>query len=157
MGSGSCPGATHNDTGDALCGVAASLQVLRDNCEDTGGESHVEKTVCLLAPLLQVLKVLVEGEEGVVLIVLARDICAELAEVLQHLLHILCRGLDIGLDPLQVLLVVHLGSGIADDLDVLGQELVAVLHRQVSTTIGGLTRKIGWRLQGRTGLGTIED
>lgn len=124
--------ATYNDTGNAFCGVAASLQVLGDNREHTGRQRHVEQTVRLFAPLLEVFQVLVQVQERVVLVVLAGDICAELAEVLQHLLHIFGRGLDVRLDSAQVLLVVHLRSGIADDLDVLGQELIAILGVWVS-------------------------
>lgn len=133
--------ATYNDTGDTLCRVAASLQVLRDDCEDTGGKGHVEQTVCLLATLLKFLEVLVQGEERVIFVILARDIGAELAKVLQHLLHILCGGLDVRLDPLEELLMVHLGSGIANNPDVLGQELIAVLQRWISTVVGDIISK----------------
>lgn len=124
--------ATYNDTGNALCGIAASLQVLGDNSEHARRQSHVKQTVCLFAPLLEVFQMLVEVQEGFILVVLAGHIGAELAEILQHLLHIFGRGLDVGLDSAQVFLMVHLCSGIANDLDVLGQELVAVLKVWVS-------------------------
>lgn len=122
------PESTYNNTSNALGRVAAPLQVLRHNGEDTGRQCHVEQPMCLLAPLLQLLQVLVEALERLVLVVLSGDVGAKLAEVLEHLLHILSRSLDVRLDSAEVLLVVHLGSGISDDLDILGQELVAVLR-----------------------------
>lgn len=69
----------------------------------------------------------VELQKGVVAIVLAGNVCADGAELLKLLLAFLRRGLDIRFDAADVLVVVHLGSGIAHDPDVLGQKLVAVL------------------------------
>lgn len=131
----SWPGATHDDASNALFRVAASLEVLRHDCEDAGGKRHVKETVSLLAPALQILEVLVEGQEGLILVVLACDVRTEVAEVLERLLNILRRGLDVGLDSLQIFLVVHLGSRIADDFDVLWQELVAVLGRMLVASV----------------------
>lgn len=124
--------AAYNDSGNALLGVAVLLQVLRNRDENTGGESHVEDAVGLLAALLELAKVRLELLEALVLVVLARNVRAHLAELVQLLLHLLGRGLDVRLDTLQVLLVVHLCSCIADNLDILGKEVVAVLRRLVA-------------------------
>ena len=102
--------------------------MLRDHCEDTGRESHIEQAVGLLEVLLQLLDVLVEAVEGLILVVLAGDVSAEAAEVVELLLGLLGGGLDVRTDSPNVLIVVHLCSSIADDLDVFREELVAVLH-----------------------------
>lgn len=125
-----CP--TYNNASDALGGVAASLQVLGDDCEDTRGQSHVEETMSLRATTLELLEVLVKVLEGLVLIVLAGNVCAELAEVLKLLLDLLGGGLHVRLDAPQILLMVHLGAGISDDSDILGEELVTVLESCIS-------------------------
>jgi hypothetical protein len=94
--------------------------MLGDDGEDTGREGHVEDTVGLGAVLLNLLESLVESLERLVLVILTGFVCAELAEVLELLLNLLGRGLHVGLDPPQVLLVVHLCAGISDNLTVLG-------------------------------------
>jgi hypothetical protein len=118
---------THNDASNAVLGVAVALQVLRDGDEDARRKRHVEDPVRLLATLLELLDVFPQVDEGVVLVVLARDIGAVTAEFLQLLFHILCGCLDVGLDALEVLLVVHLRPGVSDNLDILREEVVAVL------------------------------
>lgn len=75
---------------------------------------------------------LVQLREGLVPVILPRDVCAEAGKVLQLLLDVLGGGLDVRLDPTQVFLVVHFCSGIADDLDVVGQEAIAVLREWIS-------------------------
>jgi hypothetical protein len=102
--------------------------VLRNSDEDAGRESHVEDAVGLLAALLEALEVVAELNERLVLVVLSRDVRAEATELLKLLLHILCGGLDVGLDPLQVLVVVHLRARISNDANVLREEVVSVLH-----------------------------
>jgi hypothetical protein len=72
--------------------------------------------------------VLLQLNEGLILVVLARDVRAEAAELFQLLLKLLCWCLDVGLDALEVLVVVHLRPRISDDANVLGEEVVAVLH-----------------------------
>lgn len=119
--------ATYDDTGQPIFGVAVALQLIGDGDEDTGRESHVEDPVLLLLALLDLIEVLVEVDEGLILVVLTGDVGAQLAEVLEELLDLFCRHLDVRLDPLEVLLVVHLCPGISDNLDVLGEEFVAVL------------------------------
>jgi hypothetical protein len=120
--------ATYNDPRNAVLGVAVALQVLGDWDEDAGWERHVEYPVRLLAALLQLAQVLFELDKGLVLVVLAGDICAEAAELLQLLLNLLCGCLDVRLDALEVFLVVHLRPCIADDANILGEEVVAVLR-----------------------------
>ena len=56
---------------------------------------------------------------------------AKTTEFLWLCLHILCGCLDIGSDPSDVLGAVHLGSGVPDNLDVFGEELVTVLLQQL--------------------------
>jgi hypothetical protein len=127
MRSGGRIRATYNNARNAVLGIVVALQVLRHWDEDTGRESHVEYPVVLLATLLKLLQVLLELDEGLILVVLARDVRAETAELLQLLLQLLCGGLDVGLDALEVLVVVHLCSRISDNADVLGEKVVAVL------------------------------
>jgi hypothetical protein len=78
--------ATYNNARDAVLGIAVALQVLRNGDENTGRESHVEYPVVLLATLLKLLHVLLELDEGLVLVVLAGNVRAEAAELLQLLL-----------------------------------------------------------------------
>ena len=119
----------YNDTSNAALWVAIALQVLRNCNEDTGRKSHVEDAVGLLAALFNLLHVLLKLDERVILVVLTRDIGAEVAEFVQLLLQVLCGGLDVRLDALEVFLAVHLGARISDDADVLGEEVVSVLYR----------------------------
>lgn len=84
---------TYNDTSDTVLGVADLLEVLRDDGEDTRGQRHVEKTVVLGTTLLNLLEVLLKALEGLVLVVLTRDVGAEPSKVFELLLDLLCRGL----------------------------------------------------------------
>jgi hypothetical protein len=83
--------------------------------------------VSLLATRLELLQVLPKLNEGLILVVLTRDICAVSAELVELLLEILCGGFDERPDTLDVLVVVHLCAGISDDANVLGEEVVSVL------------------------------
>jgi hypothetical protein len=47
-------------------------------------------------------------------------------------LDLLCGGLDVRLDTLDELGVVHLASCVSDNLDVLGEEVVLVLYVAIS-------------------------
>lgn len=85
---------------------------------------------------------LVEVDERIILVILTRDISAELAEGLELLLHLLGGHLDVGLDPAQVFSVVHFRAGIADDLDVLGQELIPILLHFVNGGSGFLSFRL---------------
>lgn len=69
-----------------------------------------------------------KGDEGFILVVLPRYVGAELAEPIQLLLELLGRDFDIGPDSSDIFIMIHLGASISDDLDVLGQELVAILR-----------------------------
>jgi hypothetical protein len=120
--------ATYDNARNAVLGIAVALQVLRNGDENTRRESHVEYPVVLLATLLKLLHVLLELDEGLVLVVLAGNVRAEAAELLQLLLQFLCGSLNVGLDALEVLLVVHLRPRISDNADVLREEVVAVLY-----------------------------
>jgi hypothetical protein len=77
--------------------------------------------------------VLLELDEGVVLVILPRNVCAEAAELFKLLLDLLCGCFDVRLDALEVLLVVHLCPRISDDANVLGEEVVAVLYEWSAT------------------------
>ena len=123
-----CIGATYNNTRNAVLGVAVALQVLGHCDEDAGRESHVEYPVVLLAALLELLEMLLKLDERLVLVVLAGHVRAVANELLELLLQLLCGGLDVRLDALEVLLVVHLCARIAYDANVLGKEVVAVLE-----------------------------
>ncbi len=126
--------------------------MLRNDGEDAGRQSHVEESVGLFPTLLKILEMLGQLQERLISVVLARDVGAEGAEILQLLLDILGRGLDVGLHPAQVFLVVHLSPGIANDFHVLRQELVPVLWGKVRFEFSALN---GIRhLQGRKELGT---
>jgi hypothetical protein len=118
---------THNDTRNTVLGVANLLEVLRNNGEDTRGERHVEQTVVLRAVRLNLLEVLLQALEGLVLVILTRDVGAELGELFELLLSFLGGSLYVGLDASNVFIVVHLGTGISNNLDILGEELVSVL------------------------------
>jgi len=143
---------TYNDSCNAVLWVAVLLEVLGNWDEDTWWEGHVEDAVVLLPASLKLLKVLVQLLEALVLVVLAGDVRAHLAEALQLLLRLLGRGLDVGLYSLEIFLVVHLCARISDNLDVFGKELVAVLQKVLKIATIGLwiadtyeTEK-GWEL-----------
>lgn len=121
---------TYNNSGDALLGIADLLQVLGNNSEDARGKSHVEQTVCLGPVFLELLQVLLELLERLILIILTGDVGADLSELLQLVLGLLGRGFHVRLDSAQVLFVVHLGTGISNDSDIFGEELVSVLHQK---------------------------
>jgi hypothetical protein len=125
---GSCIRTTYDNARNAVLGITVALQVLRDCDEDTGRKSHVEYPVVLLLALLNLLHVLLKLDEGLVLVVLARDVRAEFAELVQLLLQFLCGGLDVRLDALEILLAVHLRACISNDVDVLREEVVSVLR-----------------------------
>jgi hypothetical protein len=90
--------------------------------------------------------------EGLVLVILTRDVRAVATELLQLLLELLCWCLDVGLDALEVLLVVHLCSRISDDANVLGEDVVAVLH-----LVNENAQATANHLQGQKALGTVLD
>lgn len=71
---------------------------------------------------------LVEALERLILVVIAGDVGAQAAKVVELLLNLLGGSLHVGFDASQVLLVVHLGAGVSHDSDILGQELVSVLR-----------------------------
>lgn len=76
-------GKTHNNASKAALGVTVALQLLRHGSENTRGQSHVEDAVLFLglATVLDLLEMLVEIDKGIVLVVLAGDVRAQLAEL----------------------------------------------------------------------------
>lgn len=122
---------TYDDTSEAIPRVAVALQLLRNGNENTGWKSHVEDSVLLLLALLDLIEVGVEVDKGFILVILARNVGAEFAEVVEQFFNLLCRNLDVGSHTLQVVLMVHLCPGISDNLDILGEEFVAVLSPSV--------------------------
>ena len=116
------------------------LEHLRDDDEDTGGQSHVKDAVSLflVVLLLEFAEVLLEALIVFVFFVfIALDVCAEAAEFVQLVLNLLCGSLDVRLDTLDELGVVHLGSCITNNLDVLGKEVVLVLYVAISQNSTG--------------------
>jgi len=91
----SISGVTYNDSGDAVLRVTVLLQVLRNRNEDTRGKGHVEDTVGLVATLLKLGEVRFELLKAFVLVVLARDVAAHAAELLELLFHFLGGGFDV--------------------------------------------------------------
>lgn len=75
---------THNNASETALGVAVALQLLGHSGEDTGRQCHVEDAVLLLrlTVVLDLLEVLVQADEGIILIILARNIGAHLAELI---------------------------------------------------------------------------
>ena len=69
--------------------------MLRDRNEDAGWQSHVEDSIALFSAIFDLFDVLVKHLEGLVLIILASNICADLAEFVQLLFHLFCWGLDV--------------------------------------------------------------
>lgn len=127
--------------------------MLRNGDKDTGGKSHVEDPVSLLAVLLNISNSIVELLEGLVLIVLTRDICADRSELFELFFHLFRRGLDVRLDSFEVLGMVHLRSSISDNLDVIGEELVAELDMLVSIKPRNVWEAGRHCLQGQKGQG----
>lgn len=72
--------ATYNDACNTIPGVAVLLEVFRYCDENAGRQCHVEDSVLRLLALLELLHVLVEGDERFVLVILTRDVRADLGE-----------------------------------------------------------------------------
>ena len=86
--------ATDNDPSDTLIGITMFLQMFGYRDEHTGRKRHVKHAVVLLPPLFEFLQMLSKIHKRFILIVLSRNVTAEVAEVGQLLLHLLGRGLD---------------------------------------------------------------
>lgn len=69
-----------------------------------------------------------EIDERFILIILAGDVGAHFAEATQLLLHLLSWGFDVLLHPPEVFLMIHLRTRVADDLDIFGEKVVAILE-----------------------------
>lgn len=123
---------TYNDSRNSILGIAVPLQLLRYRNEDTRWQGHVEHSVLLMLASLDLLEVPIEVLEGLILIILTRNVGAELAKALELLLDLFCRHLDVRFHSSQILCMVHFRAGIADDLDVFGKEFVAILSELVN-------------------------
>ena len=136
---------THNNTGNTVLWIAVLLELLGHNRKNTWWKCHVEHAILLLSALLQLLQMLTKSVERLVLVILAVDVGANLQELLQLTLDLLRWCLNGGLNSLEEFFMVHLGSRISDNLDVLWEELVAellwLISRQSSDIIlAGLTK-----------------
>lgn len=89
--------------------------------------------------LLELLHVFPQLDERLIVVILARDVCAQTAELIELLLQILRRRLDLGPDALDEILVTQFTARIADDLDIVRKEVVAVLR----ATLGKSARASG--------------
>lgn len=94
--------------------------MLRYRYEDARWECHVEDSVFLGMILFNLLQVLLQILEGFILIILAGDIGAQLAEFVKLLFHVLRWRLHVALHSLEKFFVVHLSASISNDFDVLG-------------------------------------
>lgn len=74
---------TYDDTSETIPRVAVALQLLRNGNENTGGKSHVEDPVLLLLALFDLVEVGVEVDKGFILVILARNVGAVFAEVVE--------------------------------------------------------------------------
>lgn len=75
---------THNNASEASLRIAVALQLLGHGGEDTGWQCHVEHAVLLLrlAFVLDLLKVLVQVDKTIILIILAGNVGTHLAELI---------------------------------------------------------------------------
>lgn len=147
---------TYDDTSETIPRVAVALQLLRNRNENTGGKSHVEDPVLLLLALFDLVEVGVEVDKGFILVILTRNVGAVFAEVVEQFFNLLCRDLDVGSHTLQVVFMVHLCPGISDNLDVLGEEFVAVLSSSVLIDAqGGYNPGLSSHIRGQRGQGTV--
>lgn len=92
-------------------------------------------------------------DERFILVVLSGNISAHAAEIVQLLLHLLCWCLYVGLDSLEVFLMVHLRPGISHNLNIFGKEIVSVLAVRLDSANtrgfeGTYKAKKGWELGG---------
>lgn len=143
---------TYDNPGIALLGVAVLLQLFRYGNENAGRQGHVEDAIILLLALFEFLQVSVEVDEGLILVVLAGDVRADFAELLQLLLDLFGGHFDVRLDSSQKLCVVHLCPGIADNLNIFREEFVAVLGGASALLLPSIGEPRN--LPNRTALGT---
>jgi hypothetical protein len=101
--------------------------MLADRYEDGRRQGHVEDPVGLGLAFLELLQMVLQVHEGLVLVVLTRDVRAQFAKLLQLALHGIRGGLHVGLDAREILGAVHLGTGIADDPNSRREEFIAIL------------------------------
>ena len=105
--------------------------MFRDRNENTWRQGHVEDPILRHPPMLNLIEVPAEIPKWSVLIVFARNVRTVRAETGQLVLHLLAGDLDVRCHASQEFRVVHLGSSIADDFDILGEEVVSELSESV--------------------------
>jgi hypothetical protein len=127
---------SYNDSGNTLGRIADLLQMLADRNEDGWRQGHVEDSVCLCLALFELLQMVLQVDEGFVLVIQARDVRTHATELLQLSLHVIGWRLHVRLDAREVFGAVHLGPGIADDLDPGGEEFITILLRLDETSSG---------------------
>jgi hypothetical protein len=82
---------------------------------------------------------LLQDDEGSVLVVLARDVGAHGAKLLELGLHVVGWRLHVRLDAREVLDAVHFGPGVADNLHSFGEKAIAILRGQMLILSFGVT------------------
>ena len=139
-------GLLYDDAIDAMLAVAAGLEVSSDRDEDGGGESEIEDAIAVLGLIrrLDLLEVFLEVLEGRGVLVAARDVAAELLELVD-----LCGDglvvvgvLDVGGGAFVELGLVHLCARIADDVHVAREEAIAIEAEESGECLEG---RIGMR------------
>ena len=118
-------GLLDDDTVVSLFGIAVLLETLCNDSEDVGRQCHVEKTagVIVLHLALDALHLLVEVLERGILVVLTRDVLADLEEAFDILLAlVIIDVLEVASDLVCKGVLAHLCSGIADNVGGLGEE-----------------------------------
>src|ERR1051325_3252010 len=86
---------TYNDASDTPGWVAASLEMLRNDGENTRWQCHVEEPMSLFSTRLELLEMHLETMERFILVVLTRDIGAERTKLVKQLLHVPSWSFDI--------------------------------------------------------------
>lgn len=117
----------NNQACNTFLGVAILLQMLGNGGENARRQCHVEDTVVFRSSFLEVIQVFPKPNERFVLVVLARYIRTLLQKFVKLFFHLLNRCLDVRLDPIEVLLPIHLRARISYNVAIFGEELVSVL------------------------------
>lgn len=110
--------------------------MLGDCDEDAGRQRHVEHAVVLAVVLLELLDVFPQLHEGIILVVLARDVRAEAAELVQLLFEVLGRRLDVRPDAIDEIVLAEFTARIADNLNIVREEVVPVLRAGLGWSLG---------------------
>lgn len=109
---------TYEDSSNTILRVVVPPQMLRDSDENGRRKSHIEDSVLPLLTLLDLRQMLLQALEGLVLIILAGIVGANVAECVQLLLNLPGGDLNVRPDTPEILRMVHFCAGIANDLDI---------------------------------------